>query len=95
MEDKNKKTLFSKKDKPDINLTEITSQSQGFNNSNYVKKWEIFWNTDSTDINCSNNWKLGDTVKIVEGHENLGGKKGKITLGFSKEPDMLFVKFKD
>jgi hypothetical protein len=95
MED-NKKSLFSNKEKKDdVDLTTITSQSQGFNIENYVKKWEIFWNTTSTDVSYSNNWKLGDTVKIVEGHEEFSGKKGKITLGFSKEPDMLCIKFKD
>jgi hypothetical protein len=76
------------------NTGNTLSQSQIFNNTNYVKKWEMYWNTLSTDINYSNNWKLGDTIEIVAEHEH-SGKKGKISLGFSKDPQQLCVKFKD
>ncbi len=92
----NKKSLFSGDKLPDYeNTGDTVSQGKNFNNTNYVKKWEMYWNTLSTDINYSNNWKLGDTVEIVETHEKYSGKKGKLTLGFTKEPDMLYVKFKD
>lgn len=94
MSDKDK-SLFSGKKLPDYeNTGDTLSQSQTFNNTNYVKKWFMYWDTLSTDINYSNNWKLGDTVEIVAEHE-FANKKGKITLGFSKEPDKLCVKFKD
>lgn len=90
-----KKTKFTKTKLSDIeNTGDTLSQSQTFNNTNYVKKWYTYWDTISTDINYTNNWKLGDTVSISEEHE-FGGKKGKISLGFSKDSEMLCVKFKD
>ena len=91
-----KKGLFSGSKLPDYeNTGDTVSQSPHFNNTQYVKKWYMYWETLSTDINYSNNWKLGDTVEIVSEDMDVNGKKGKISLGFTKEPDMLCVKFKD
>ncbi len=88
-------SLFSDKKLPEIeNDGDAISQSQIFNNTKYVKKWYTYWDTLSTDINYTNNWKLGDTVEISSEHEH-GNKKGKICLGFSKDPQILCVKFKD
>ena len=92
----NKKSLFAKTDIPDIDLTGVTSQSTGFNNTKYVKKWMMYWNDKtSTDISYTNHWKLGETVEITENHEKFGGLKGKIALGFSKDSNELCVKLKD
>lgn len=91
-----KKSLFSDKKLPDYeNTGDTLSQSPNFNNSNYVKKWDTYWDGLSTDINYSNNWKLGDTVSIVSEDEKFNGKKGRISLGFTKEPNKLCVKFKN
>ncbi len=96
MSENNNKSLFGDKKLPDYeNTGDTLSQSQTFNNKNYVKKWHMYWDTLSTDINVSNNWKLGDKVEIVSDNKEYAWKKGVICLGFSKNPEMLCVKFKD
>jgi len=98
MSDKeNKKSLFSGKKLPDYeNTGDTISQSKNFNNTKYVKKWEMYWDTNkSTDINYTNHWKLGETVVINDNHDKFAGEKGKIALGFSKEGDMVCIELKN
>jgi hypothetical protein len=94
----NKKGLFDDKRKPVFNREdsgETTSQGKMFNNTKYVKKWDVYWSGNSTDINYSNNWKVGDTIEIVDTKSDNFGDKGRIILGFSKEPNMLRVELKN
>lgn len=89
-----------KKFKDFENDANTISQHQ-FNNSKYCMKFDTYfkqWN-NSTDINISNNYKLGENV-IVSGIEDGKeiehfGKKGTIVLGFGKNPDDLKIEFKD
>lgn len=98
-ENKNNKTLFTKTIIPDLeNTGDTKSQSQNFNNTKYVMKWEMYWETrgKATDFNYNNNFKLGDWVEIYDNSKNIINKKGIIILGFSKiNPDELKVKFKN
>lgn len=81
----NKKSLFSGKKLSDYtNNGNTISQNQKFNNTNYVKKWHVYWDTISTDINVSNNWKLGDKVEIVPEQKEHAYKKGIIYWGLVK-----------
>ena len=91
-----KKPLFNRINN-DYEITGDTkSQSGGFNNTKYVKKWEMYWNTrTSTDINSANNWKIGDTVEVVMDDDKYFGKKGKIVLGFDKDSNKLCIKLKN
>lgn len=91
----NKSSLFKRKKQTEINNEEIISQSANFNTEKYVKKWHTYWNTLSTDINYNNNWKIGNTVQIIETHDKFAGVKGKIDIGFSKDENMLCVRIKD
>src|SRR6478735_5404804 len=94
MENK-KKSIFDRKPEKDINNEEITSQSSQFNTNKYVKKWFMFWDTLSTDINCSNNWKLGDTIEVCLEHTEYSGLKGKIIPKFSNNPEEIGIELKD
>ena len=95
--EENKDGLFKgKKNLPDFtNDGDTISQSKNFNNTKYIKKWDTYWKGISTDINYSNSWKIGEYVQVVDNNEEFGGKKGKIILGFSKNPAELKVEFKD
>lgn len=89
--------MENNKPKDNTFTTDNISQSKVPNKQKYVMKYDTFCNNNlSSDINISNNWKIGETVIVVDTESEHYDKKGKIILGFSdKEPNLLKVEFKD
>ena len=82
-------------------MSDIRKPLQQFSDqSKYVKKYDE-WTNDKSYDNATDfepqahKYRIGTTVRIHENHFKYGGLKGKVILGFSKDPEKIKIQFKD